>query len=310
FAQGLVATGIDALNIGVGWHESPVPTVQGAVPSGAFVPWAEGLKRAITGTPTPSASVVGVPVIAGNWVNRLSEADAILAGGGVDLVSMSRPFLADPRIIEKGRDGEAMNLCISCDQACIDRSLVGGHVSCLVNPRSGYEVDFPAPSEMSSQKTAIGAEKCELETGAEADAEVRSQKAADSAAKCERTGGGGGGRGRRRDRYVVVGGGPAGMEAARGLATLGGDVHLYGGGGGVGREGGRRGWGRAGRLPRSVGTCTFTRRGGSLGGNSAGRGWSPARRTTGRRSPTSSPSCSASASTFTWATKWARTTPT
>ena len=56
---------------------------------------------------------------------------------------MSRPFLADPRIVEKGRGGGAVNVCISCDQACIDRSLVGGHVSCLVNPRSGYEVDFP-----------------------------------------------------------------------------------------------------------------------------------------------------------------------
>jgi 2,4-dienoyl-CoA reductase (NADPH2) len=194
FAQGLVGAGVDALNIGVGWHESPVPTVQGAVPAGAFLPWAEGLKTSITGTAATSAAMAAVPVIAGNRVNRLRDAEAVLAAGGVDLVSMSRPFLADPRIMEKGRGGVATNVCISCDQACIDRSLVGGHVSCLVNPRSGYEVDFPPPTDVSSQKSAPSAEKC------------------------ERTG---------RRRYLVIGGGPAGLEAARVLATLGGDVHLY-----------------------------------------------------------------------------------
>jgi 2,4-dienoyl-CoA reductase (NADPH2) len=208
FAQALVGAGVDALNIGVGWHESAVPTVQGAVPQGAFVPWAEGLKRAIgdgariTGTAATTAAMAAVPVIAGNRINRLEDAEAILAGGGVGMVSMSRPFLADPRIMEKGRGGGAVNVCISCDQACIDRSLVGGHVSCLVNPRSGYEVDFP-----------------DLDV-------VRSQKSPHSGQNCERTGGiaearpGG-------DRYVVIGGGPAGLEAARVLATLGGDVHLY-----------------------------------------------------------------------------------
>jgi 2,4-dienoyl-CoA reductase (NADPH2) len=148
FARALVAAGVDALNVGVGWHESGVPTVQGPVPSGAFLPWAESLKTAlagaaITGPATTSAAMAAVPVIAGNRVNRLEDAERILAGGGVDLISMSRPFLADPRLIERGKGRAAINVCISCDQACIDRSIVGEHVSCLVNPRSGYEVDFP-----------------------------------------------------------------------------------------------------------------------------------------------------------------------
>jgi len=186
FAAALVAAGVDALNVGVGWHESPVPTVQGVVPSGAFVPWAEGLKAGLgdsgetetAGTAATSAAMAAVPVIAGNRVNRLRDAEAILAAGGVDLVSMSRPFLADPRIVEKGRTGGAVNVCISCDQACIDRSIVGEHVSCLVNPRSGHEVDFPVAK-------------------------------------------------RAKGRFAVIGGGPAGLEAARALATLGAAVHLY-----------------------------------------------------------------------------------
>jgi 2,4-dienoyl-CoA reductase (NADPH2) len=197
FAQALVAAGVDAINVGVGWHESPVPTVQGAVPAGAFMPWAEGIKSAlqdgegtITGTAANSAGMAEVPVIAGNRVNRIEDAESILSAGGVDMVSMSRPFLADPQIIERGKGRAAINVCISCDQACIDRSLVGGHVSCLVNPRSGYEIDFPVPSGASTS--------------------ARSTLAASGGA-----------------RYVVVGGGPAGLETARVLATLGGEVHLY-----------------------------------------------------------------------------------
>jgi 2,4-dienoyl-CoA reductase (NADPH2) len=167
FAAALVGAGVDALNVGVGWHESPVPTVQGAVPAGAFIPWAAKL-----------GGVVDVPVVAGNRVNRLEPAEEILATEDVDMVSMSRPFLADPRLIERGRRGRAVNVCISCDQACIDRSIVGEHVSCLVNPRSGHEVDFPVVA-------------------------------------------------RTKERFVVIGGGPAGLEAARALATLGGEVRLY-----------------------------------------------------------------------------------
>jgi 2,4-dienoyl-CoA reductase (NADPH2) len=219
-ARALVAAGVDALNIGVGWHESAVPTVQGAVPAGAFLPWAEGLKAAlgdgtdITGTAAPSAAEVAVPVIAGNRVNRLDEAEAVLAAGGVDLVSMSRPFLADPQIIKRGKGRAAINVCISCDQACIDRSLVGGHVSCLVNPRSGYEVDFPAPPPARSQKPALSAGKYERAEGGTGGVRRNPRYPRESA---NAAGG----------RFVVVGGGPAGLEAARMLAALGGEVHLY-----------------------------------------------------------------------------------
>jgi 2,4-dienoyl-CoA reductase (NADPH2) len=198
FARALVGAGVDALNIGVGWHESTVPTVQGAVPSGAFVPWAAGIKAAIG---DGGADGVGGS-ITGNRVNGLDQAERILAAGGVDMVSMSRPFLADPRIVEKGRSGGAVNVCISCDQACIDRSLAGGHVSCLVNPRAGYEGEFPLPQASSSQKPADSAENCE-----------RYGRAAAASATS--------------GRFVVIGGGPAGLEAARALATLGGEVHLY-----------------------------------------------------------------------------------
>lgn len=127
FARALAGAGADALNIGVGWHESAVPTVQALVPPGHWVPVATAVKRAVG----------GVPVMASNRINTLIQAEAVLAETGLDFVSMARPFLADPALVDRGRRGLPANICVACNQACIDRSLVDEPVSCMVNPRVG-----------------------------------------------------------------------------------------------------------------------------------------------------------------------------
>ncbi|HYC80723.1 MAG TPA: FAD-dependent oxidoreductase [Solirubrobacterales bacterium] len=193
FAAALAASGVDAINVGIGWHESPVPTVQGPVPPGVWLPWASEIKRAVG---------AGVKVIGGNRVNRLADAAALLAAEEVDLISMSRPFLADAELVARSRDGRPVDVCIACNQACIDRSLVDGHVSCLVNPRAGFEREFPLPGDAGGEAAAGG--------GAAPDA---------------------GGR-----RFAVIGGGPAGLEAARSLARLGGAVTLFEAGGELGGQ--------------------------------------------------------------------------
>lgn len=134
FARTLAADGVDALNVGIGWHESQIPTVQHLVPSGIWVPYAAAVKSAV-GT---------LPVIASNRINSLERADEVLAGGGVDFVSMARPFLADSQIVAKASRNEPalVNTCIACNQACIDRSLLDEPVSCMVNPRAGRELAF------------------------------------------------------------------------------------------------------------------------------------------------------------------------
>ncbi|QKW24844.1 FAD-dependent oxidoreductase [Streptomyces seoulensis] len=139
-AVALAAAGADALAVGVGWHESPVPTVQAQVPAGTWAVYAQRVKRALR-----AAGHEAVPVIASNRFNRLAQADEVLAGGDVDLVAMARPFLADPAIVEKSRTGSdlSVDLCIACNEACIDRSFGTERVSCLVNPRAGYESVFP-----------------------------------------------------------------------------------------------------------------------------------------------------------------------
>ncbi|MGA8473439.1 MAG: FAD-dependent oxidoreductase [Candidatus Cybelea sp.] len=135
FARALARDGVDAINVGIGWHESPVPTVQQIVPSGVWVRFAAAVKRAVG----------DLPVIASNRINSLAAADGVLAAGSVDFISMARPFLADAEIVAKAAraQSELVNTCIACNQACIDRSLLDEPVSCMVNPRAGREREFP-----------------------------------------------------------------------------------------------------------------------------------------------------------------------
>ncbi|MGH7641298.1 MAG: FAD-dependent oxidoreductase, partial [Candidatus Dormibacteria bacterium] len=177
FAQELARAGADALNVGIGWHESPVPTVQALVPPGAWTGVAARVKRAVG----------EVPVMAGTRINRLLEAERILAATGIDFVSMARPFLADPELMEKARSGRAVNVCIACNQACIDRSLDDRAVSCMVNPRAGHESEPESPTVSGPAASP----------------------------------------GMPRLRLAVVGAGPAGLEAARDLALLGHRVELF-----------------------------------------------------------------------------------
>ncbi|MGW7047816.1 oxidoreductase [Streptomyces avermitilis] len=162
-AVALAGAGADALAVGVGWHESPVPTVQSQVPAGAWTGYAEDVKRALR-----AAGLGDLPVITSNRITRLSQAEAILASGDVDFVAMARPFLADPAVVAESAAGRAhsVDLCVACNEACIDRSFGSERVSCMVNPRAGYEALFPLPRTRSARPgryAVIGAGPAGLE---------------------------------------------------------------------------------------------------------------------------------------------------
>ncbi|MGC9991458.1 MAG: FAD-dependent oxidoreductase [Candidatus Cybelea sp.] len=151
FARALAGDGVDALNVGIGWHESSIPTVQQVVPSGVWVPFAAAVK----------AAVGELPVIASNRINSLAGAESVLAAGSVDFISMARPFLSDAHIVAKAARNEAslVNTCIACNQACIDRSLLDAPVSCMVNPRAARELEFPEepqPKAMRRRFAVVG----------------------------------------------------------------------------------------------------------------------------------------------------------
>ena len=129
-AKELEAAGATIINTGIGWHEARVPTIATSVPRAAFAEVTARLRQA-----------VGIPVVASNRINTPDVAEALLASGACDLVSMARPFLADPAFVTKALAGqpERINTCIGCNQACIDHTLGGQVTSCLVNPRACNE---------------------------------------------------------------------------------------------------------------------------------------------------------------------------
>jgi len=151
FALALADAGVDALSMGVGWHESTVPTVQASVPHGAWIAYGERLADAVH-TAHPE-----LPVIGSNRVNDLRDAEAVLARGHVDAIALARPLLADPELVNRSFAGDftRINTCIGCDQACIDRSLVFQEIGCLVNPRAARELEFPLAPTRAPQRIAV-----------------------------------------------------------------------------------------------------------------------------------------------------------
>jgi 2,4-dienoyl-CoA reductase (NADPH2) len=134
-ARAAEAAGADLLNSGIGWHEARVPTIAHPVPAGAWA-WATARVKA----------AVGIPVSASNRIDTPAIAEAILAAGQADLVSLARPLLADPAFAAKAVSGQAgrINTCIACNQGCLDAMFDGKAATCLVNPRAGREGDLVA----------------------------------------------------------------------------------------------------------------------------------------------------------------------
>ena len=132
-AQAVQAAGADIINTGIGWHEARIPTIAYVVPRAAWRFAAARVKRAVS-----------VPVIASNRINTPEIAEAILASGDADMVSMARPFLADAEFMRKAEQGrsDTINTCIACNQACLDYIFSDRPATCLVNPRAGRELEF------------------------------------------------------------------------------------------------------------------------------------------------------------------------
>lgn len=145
-AQALEAAGVTIINTGIGWHEARVPTIATMVPRAAFA-WATRRVK----------DAVRIPVVAANRINTPEVADAIIARGDADMVSMARPMLADPDFVVKAAEnrGDEINTCIACNQACLDHTFTNRRVSCLVNPFACHELDLPAATAASSQRVAV-----------------------------------------------------------------------------------------------------------------------------------------------------------
>lgn len=144
--KALEAVGVTLINTGIGWHEARIPTIATSVPRGAFSWVTAELKKHLK-----------VPLITTNRINTPEVAERILAGGEADMVSMARPFLADPEFVIKAAENRAdeINTCIACNQACLDHVFKQKRASCLVNPRACFETELTFGRVPQPKKLAV-----------------------------------------------------------------------------------------------------------------------------------------------------------
>ena len=145
-AKEVEAAGASLLNTGIGWHEARIPTISQAVPRGAFAWATRRLKDAVK-----------IPVIASNRINAPEVGEQILARGDADMVSLARALLADAEFAHKAKAGDraGINICIACNQACLDHIFDGRFASCLVNPRAGRETKLAYLKTKNKKRIAV-----------------------------------------------------------------------------------------------------------------------------------------------------------
>jgi 2,4-dienoyl-CoA reductase (NADPH2) len=145
-AKAIENAGATIINTGIGWHEARVPTIATSVPRGAFAWVTKKMRREVT-----------IPLVTSNRINLPSTAEEILANGSADMVSMARPLLADPEFVLKAREDRAdeINVCIACNQACLDHTFANKMSSCLVNPRACHETELNYIKTTASRRFAV-----------------------------------------------------------------------------------------------------------------------------------------------------------
>jgi 2,4-dienoyl-CoA reductase (NADPH2) len=145
-AKEIEKAGATLINTGIGWHEARIPTIATMVPPAAFTAVTKRIKPELN-----------IPVITSNRINTPQLANRLVEEGYADVVSMARPFLADPHFVEKAKRGDekAINVCIACNQACLDQVFVNKKASCLVNPRAGNETQLVYQTVHQAKRIAV-----------------------------------------------------------------------------------------------------------------------------------------------------------
>ena len=147
-AKKIEQAGATIINTGIGWHEARVPTIATLVPRAAFT-WVTARLK----------GKVSIPLVTSNRINTPEMAEKVLTRGDADMISMARPFLADPDFVIKAAEDRAdeINTCIGCNQACLDHIFQGRISSCLVNPRACHEIELQyAPTQKPKKIAVVG----------------------------------------------------------------------------------------------------------------------------------------------------------
>ncbi|ARR56695.1 NADH:flavin oxidoreductase [Rhizorhabdus wittichii DC-6] len=133
-APHLCEAGVDAIDISCGSLDRVDVIVEPmSIKEGWRLPMARRIRAA-----------TGKPVICAGVIRRPEMAEAAVAAGDADMISLGRALLADPLWPNKARMGRADDIrpCTSCNW-CIKETGSNRGVSCAENPRCGHETDPP-----------------------------------------------------------------------------------------------------------------------------------------------------------------------
>lgn len=141
--------------------------------------------------PSAIRDAVDIPVVGVGRFKDALQAERVLANGEADLIGVVRGQIADPDFAAKARAGmsEETRLCLSCNQECVGRMGLNRWLGCIENPATGREHERRAKDSPSGSVTL-------------------------SAPRTVRS-------------FLVVGGGPAGLQAAVTAAQQGHRVSLH-----------------------------------------------------------------------------------
>ena len=135
--------------------------------------------------PSAIRDAVSLPVVGVGRFKDPLQAERALEQGSCDLVGVVRGQIADPDFAGKARSGhtQSIRLCLSCNQECVGRMGLNRWLGCIENPVTGREAELAGPDHR-GPGSANGARP--------------------------------GGR-----KVVVIGAGPAGLQAAIAAARRG-----------------------------------------------------------------------------------------
>ena len=133
--QLLESWGVDAINVTASGTDSKLS--QSVEPMYYPQGWRKHLAKAVKGT-------VSIPVLSVALIRDPAYAEKLLEEGILDFAASVRAHLADPQWAEKARTGREADIlpCISC-MACFAKYESAGHITCAVNPETGYEAHLP-----------------------------------------------------------------------------------------------------------------------------------------------------------------------
>jgi 2,4-dienoyl-CoA reductase (NADPH2) len=145
--------------------------------------------------PSAIRKAVDLPVVGVGRFKDPLQAERALAEGHCDLVGVVRGQIADPDFAAKARAGatDEIRLCLSCNQECVGRMGLNRWLGCIENPRTGRESE-PVAGRRSDRQ---GADGTAARGGSGADDEPATRT------------------------VLVVGAGPAGLQAAIAAARNG-----------------------------------------------------------------------------------------